>query len=208
VCHQVCWCCSSSCLSFLASLPRAVINIYTPPSSPAALSCLPPTPLLSSPTPKAQRMAMSAISARLGFCLLFNSLWLTWPSPLSLQCSYQGRDGRWFADRKDKFDGQVCRGQFRRGLYSDARFAFPHNTSHTCLTVFQCFFRCQLYGKDHFSTADNDHIFNLGSRWSTRIREHASSRLQRRCRHPLHVWSLTKINPQFSERMVSPGSWV
>lgn len=35
--------------------------------------------------------------------------------------------------------------------------------------------RCQLYGKDHLYSQHRNHIFHLGSGWSTRVCEHAAS---------------------------------
>ena len=47
--------------------------------------------------------------------------------------------------------------------------------------------RCKFYGKDHLYTEYRDHVLNLGSWRPKGIRQHAASRLQRRCRYPLHV---------------------
>ena len=47
--------------------------------------------------------------------------------------------------------------------------------------------RCEFYGKDHLYTEHGDHLFNLGSWRPKGIRQYAASRLQRRCRHPIHV---------------------
>jgi GTP-binding protein of the ras superfamily involved in termination of M-phase len=35
--------------------------------------------------------------------------------------------------------------------------------------------RCQLHGEDHFNTKYGNHIFNLGSWWTTRVRQHVAT---------------------------------
>ena len=62
--------------------------------------------------------------------------------------------------------------------------------------------RCQLHGKDHIDTKHRNYIFDLGSRRSTRVRQHATPRLQRRRRHPLHVRPHQKEHPELDQRMV------
>ena len=66
--------------------------------------------------------------------------------------------------------------------------------------------RRQLYGEDNLSATNNDHILHLGPGRAARIREHASTRLQRcRC-HPIHVRPLPKVDAQLGEGVVSPSA--
>lgn len=78
-------------------------------------------------------------------------------------------------------------------ISSDARVPF--------LTVVT---RRQLYGEDDLSAANDDHILHLGPGRAARIREHASTRLQRRRSYPVHVRPLSKVNAQLGEGVVSP----
>lgn len=66
--------------------------------------------------------------------------------------------------------------------------------------------RCELHGENNQYPQYRDHIFNLGSWRSTRIRKYAPTRLQRRRRNPLHVRPHPKIDAQQHKRVVPSRS--
>jgi hypothetical protein len=78
------------------------------------------------------------------------------------------------------------------------------HSSHAHMPFLTVVIRRQLYGEDNLSAANNDHILHLGPGRAARIREHASTRLQRRRSYPIHVRPLSKVNTQLSEGVVSP----
>lgn len=50
---------------------------------------------------------------------------------------------------------------------------------------------CELYGEDNFDTQYRNHLFHLGSWWTTRVCQHVATGLQRCCCNSLHVWPLS-----------------
>ena len=94
---------------------------------------------------------------------------------------------------------------FRRWVGAKATAAFQHQRNEDFLNPSD---RRQFYGKDYISTKDDDHVFNMGFRWSERVREHVATRLQRCCGNTFHVRPLAKVNPQLSEGMVSPSAGI
>lgn len=65
--------------------------------------------------------------------------------------------------------------------------------------------RCQLYGEDNLSTADDDNVLHLGSWRAARIRQHVTACVQRRDSAALHVRSDPKIDAEFGKGVVQAG---
>jgi len=68
--------------------------------------------------------------------------------------------------------------------------------------------RRQLHGEDDLSATNDDHILHLGPGRAARVREHASTRLQRRCGHPIHVRSLSQVDAQLGQGVVPSSTGV
>src|SRR6267142_3731228 len=68
--------------------------------------------------------------------------------------------------------------------------------------------RRQFHGEDDLSATDDDHILHLGPGRAARVREHASTRLQRRRGHPIHVRPLSQIDAKFGQGVVPSSAGV
>lgn len=118
-----------------------------------------------------------------------------------LKSCHQSRHGRWRTDRKDFVDGQICWRKLWRGLYPNFGLVqLPRIYSLTSNT--DSFFRCQFYGEDNIHTEHGDYLFDMGSRRSTRIRQHVTPSVQWRRRYSVHVWFNTKKHLEQHQGMV------
>ena len=75
-----------------------------------------------------------------------------------------------------------------------------------CVPFLMMAIRRRLYGEDNISAANSDYILHLGPGRAARIREHASTRLQRCHCHLIHVRPLPKVDAQLGEGVVSPSA--
>ena len=101
------------------------------------------------------------------------------------QCGDQGWDGRRFSNWQNELNGEICRGELRRGLYPDAGHVL---ISFVYLGGLLTYYRRQFHGKDDYRQKDNNHILHLGLRRTEGICEHVAFGLQWCCGNSVHVW--------------------